>query len=304
MSPGEADGCPGLQPPARKALAILDREWDGMIAHRDYPVISLDKDAARLLRSACGHHGHGQRDSCRWAHAQALLSPAMYIVTMRVVVIDAVVFDVGETLVDETREYGTWADWLGIPRHTFSAVFGAVIALGVDYRDVFQYFRPGFSLDAERARRAGAGQPEWFGEDDLYPDVRPCMTALRDMGVWIGVAGNQTSRAGELLRKLDLPADLIATSEDWKASKPDSGFFGALLAAAPCEASRILYVGDRLDNDLKPARAAGMPTAFIRRGPWGYIWEHHPDMAAAADWSMTSLAELPPLVAEVNRSGR
>jgi hypothetical protein len=43
-------------------------------------------------------------------------------------VIDAVVFDVGETLVDETREYGNWADWLGVPRHTFSAVFGAVIA--------------------------------------------------------------------------------------------------------------------------------------------------------------------------------
>ena len=56
--------------------------------------------------------------------------------------IEAVVFDVGETLVDETREYGTWADWLGVPRHTFSAVFGAVIALGMDYRDAFQYFRP------------------------------------------------------------------------------------------------------------------------------------------------------------------
>jgi hypothetical protein len=47
------------------------------------------------------------------------------------------------------------------------------------------------------------------------------MTALREMGVWVGVAGNQTSRAGEILRKLDLTADLIATSEDWGASKPD-----------------------------------------------------------------------------------
>jgi hypothetical protein len=37
-------------------------------------------------------------------------------------VINAVVFDVGETLIDETREDGTWADWLGVPRHTFSAV--------------------------------------------------------------------------------------------------------------------------------------------------------------------------------------
>src|ERR1039457_5637235 len=139
--------------------------------------------------------------------------------------IDAVVFDVGEALVNETREYGTWADWLGVPRHTFSAVFGAVIALGMDYRDAFQYFRPGFSLDAERTRRADAGQPEWFGEDDLYPDGRPWMTTLRDRGVWVVVAGNRTSGAGELLRILDLPADLVASSEGWGASTPDQSFF-------------------------------------------------------------------------------
>src|SRR5215472_16929981 len=108
--------------------------------------------------------------------------------------IKAVVFDVGETLVDETREYGTWADWLGVPRHAFSAVFGAVIAQGMDYRETFQFFRPGFSLDEERARRADAGKPESFGEDDLYPDARPAIEKLRAMGVWVGVAGNQTTR--------------------------------------------------------------------------------------------------------------
>jgi transposase len=42
---------PGLQEPAKKALATLDREWDGLIAHRDYPMISLDNNAAeRQLR--------------------------------------------------------------------------------------------------------------------------------------------------------------------------------------------------------------------------------------------------------------
>lgn len=218
--------------------------------------------------------------------------------------IKAVVFDVGETLVDETREYGTWADWLDVPRHTFSAIFGAVIALGMDYRDAFRYFRPGFNLDAERVKRGEAGKPEWFGENDLYPDARPCLAALRHMGIWVGIAGNQTSRAGEILRKLDLPADLIATSEEWGVTKPDSAFFRALISAAQCEASNIIYVGDRLDNDLKPAKDAGMLTAFIRRGPWGYIWEHNPAMAAAAHWQISSLAELPPLVAEINHSER
>src|SRR4249920_107065 len=42
---------PGLQEPARKALATLDREWDGLIAHRDYPVIGLDNNPAeRMIR--------------------------------------------------------------------------------------------------------------------------------------------------------------------------------------------------------------------------------------------------------------
>jgi hypothetical protein len=40
------------------------------------------------------------------------------------ILIRAVFLDVGETIVDESREYGTWADWLGVPRHTFSAVMG------------------------------------------------------------------------------------------------------------------------------------------------------------------------------------
>jgi hypothetical protein len=42
---------PGLQEPAKKALATLDREWDGLAAHRDYPMIGLDNNpAGRMIR--------------------------------------------------------------------------------------------------------------------------------------------------------------------------------------------------------------------------------------------------------------
>jgi transposase len=37
---------PGLQEPANEALATLDREWDGLIAHREYPMIGLDNDVS------------------------------------------------------------------------------------------------------------------------------------------------------------------------------------------------------------------------------------------------------------------
>ena len=70
--------------------------------------------------------------------------------------IRAVVSDVRKCLVNKAREYGTWADWLGIPRHTFSAVFGATIARGLDYRETFQVFQPGFDLAQEQRSRSDA----------------------------------------------------------------------------------------------------------------------------------------------------
>ena len=45
---------PGLAEPPKKALATLNREWDGLTAHRDYPTIGLDNNKAeRTIR------GHG-----------------------------------------------------------------------------------------------------------------------------------------------------------------------------------------------------------------------------------------------------
>jgi len=52
-------------------------------------------------------------------------------------------------------------------------------------------------------------------------------------------------------------------------SKPDPGFFQEVVNAVPYPASEILYVGDRLDIDIRPAADVGMRTALIRRGPWG-----------------------------------
>ncbi|MEU6315108.1 HAD family hydrolase [Streptomyces sp. NPDC047014] len=216
--------------------------------------------------------------------------------------IRAVVFDVGECLVDETREYGTWADWLGVPRHTFAAMFGAVIAQGRDYREVFQPFRPGFDLTAEREARAAAGKPEWFGEGDLYPDVRPALARLRADGLWLAIAGNQTVRAGGLLRDLFTgDVDLIGTSDDWGASKPDIAFFDRLADAVPFRNDEILYVGDRIDNDLRPGAKAGMHTALIHRGPWATIQWNTPEARELPTFRIASLTELSPRITDFNK---
>ena len=219
--------------------------------------------------------------------------------------IRAVIFDVGECLVDETTEYGTWADWLGVPRHTFAAMFGAVIAQGRDYREVFQEFRPGFDLYEEREKRAAAGKPEHFGEQDVYPDVRDAFAALRADGLWLGIAGNQTVRAGRLLRGLfSGDVDLIGTSDDWGASKPDRAFFDRVAEVVPAEVDEMLYVGDRVDNDIRPAVAAGMHTALVRRGPWATIQWGSEEAEKLPTFRVESLLELSGLIKEFNERGR
>jgi HAD superfamily hydrolase (TIGR01662 family) len=207
-------------------------------------------------------------------------------------VIRAVAFDIGETLTRDDRYWATWADWLDTPRHTVSALVGAVVAQGRDNADALRLIRPGLDVDAERAAMELARRGEQLDETDLYPDVRPALAKLQAAGLRVVVAGNQTTRAGQLLRDLDLPADVIATSGEWGVAKPDEAFFAQVVGAAGCEADEVLYVGDHPQNDVFPAAAAGLATAHLRRGPWGRLWADDSEVALTADWRVDSLTEL------------
>ncbi|MGD3105814.1 HAD family hydrolase [Streptomyces sp. YGL11-2] len=205
--------------------------------------------------------------------------------------IRAVAFDVGETLISDDRGWGAWADWLGVSRHTLSALVGAVVAQGRDNADALRLLCPEIDIEAERAAMERAGRGEYLDDSDLYPDVRPALAALRESGLRVVVAGNQTRRAGELLRSLDLPVDAVATSGEWGVAKPAPEFFIRTVELAGAEAGEVVYVGDHPQNDVRPARAAGLRTAHLRRGPLGHLWADGAD-AQAADWRIGGLAEL------------
>ncbi|MBD0739083.1 HAD family hydrolase [Streptomyces sp. CBMA29] len=203
-----------------------------------------------------------------------------------------IVFDIGETLISDARHWAGWADWLGVPSHTVSALVGAVVAEGRDDGDALRLITPGLDIPAAYAAREAAGRGEHLDETDLYPDVRPALARLREAGVKVLAAGNQTARVGELLRGLDLPLDLVATSAEWAVAKPSPGFYAKVVEVAGAEPEEILYVGDHPGNDVFPAKRAGLRVAHLRRGPWGHLWADDPDVAAAADWRINSLTEL------------
>ncbi|MFF8437117.1 HAD family hydrolase [Streptomyces bacillaris] len=202
------------------------------------------------------------------------------------------VFDVGETLVRDDRYWASWAEWLGVPGHTLSALVGAVTAQGLDNAEALKLVRPGIDISAEYAAREAAGRGEHLNEGDLYEDVRPALARLRRDGMRVIVAGNQTVRAGELLRALDLPADLVATSGEWGCAKPSPDFFARVLEASGASARDTVYVGDHPANDTFPAARAGLRTVHLRRGPWGYLWASDAQVREAADWVIDSLTDL------------
>ncbi|HEU0025923.1 MAG TPA: HAD family hydrolase [Ktedonobacterales bacterium] len=213
--------------------------------------------------------------------------------------IKVVFFDVGETLVDETRQKTIWADWLGVPAFTFMGLLGAAIERGEDHQQVYHQVRPGFDWKRERAAQIAAGIPWAIAAADLYPDALPCLEALRVEGYRVGLAGNQPADAEQLLREMGLPVDYIATSAGWGVEKPSPAFFARVIEEAGVPAAEIAYVGDRVDNDIIPAKAAGMLAIFLRRGPWGYTHALHrqDDMA---DIRLESLMELPAALRRAN----
>lgn len=204
-----------------------------------------------------------------------------------------VVFDVGEVLIDETRVWSVWADILGVTPLTFAAVLGAAIVQGEDHEVVFPAIAPNVEwrdFEEEHERRYGG-----FREQDLHGDARGCLSELRELGFTVVVAGNQPARRTPQLQALGLPCDDLVTSEELGGEKPDPAFFTALLRR--CETSDpsdLLYVGDRVDNDVVAASAAGLRTCWLRRGPWGHLQEL-PD-EVTPDLVLEGLGELPLLL--------
>jgi HAD superfamily hydrolase (TIGR01549 family) len=182
-----------------------------------------------------------------------------------------VVLDVGETLIDESRIWAIWADVLAIPRLTFMAVVGAAIQRGGQYGRIFDEF----GIDEPTWRPRVPEVEELYGgfqEQDLYPDARRAIDGLTGRGYHIGLVANQPASRTAQLQALGIEAEVMAMSDEMGVAKPDPEFFARVLEmAGNPDPGRVAYAGDRIDNDVIPATAAGMRAVWVRRGPWGLI---------------------------------
>ena len=192
--------------------------------------------------------------------------------------VKAVVFDVGETLVDETGMWERAADAAGVPRFTLMGVLGGLAARGEHHDEAWRI------LGVERPAST-------WGPEDFYPDALPCLETLRERGYVVGAVGNTPAEAEDLLRE---HVDLIGSSARWGIEKPAPEFFARIVAEAGLAAAEIAYVGDRVDNDVRPAIDAGMLAIHIKRGPWGHLFDAPPRA-----FRILGLDELPEALAGV-----
>jgi putative hydrolase of the HAD superfamily len=109
---------------------------------------------------------------------------------------------------------------------------------------------------------------------DVYPDVQPALTDLRDRGLSLITVSNWDYSLPRVLERcgLDDLLDGTVTSAATGSRKPDAGIFRAALELARSKPDEALHVGDTPEEDVAGARAAGIrPLLIDREGGGGDI---------------------------------
>ena len=193
-------------------------------------------------------------------------------------------FDVGSTLVDETEAYNHRAREMisgtGITFKEFDDIRIALAKQGLDGNSAsIKYF--------------GLTKTPWHSEDELpYSDTQSTLAALVDKGYKLGIIANQKLGTKERLDSWGLRQyfDVITASAEIGYAKPDKEIFEKAFELAKCTATESMMVGDRLDNDIIPAKSLGMKTVWIKNG-----LAQHQNIElgeGVADYQIHSLSEI------------
>ena len=134
---------------------------------------------------------------------------------------------------------------------------------------------------------------------NIEPDIIQTLKKLKDAGLKLGVLSNTFINAATLeehLEKLGLLEffDARLYSYEYPFRKPDTRIFGAAAEKLDIEPTNVLFVGDRINIDIKGAADSGM-LGVLKRA-YTNIHKKIPDNIAIID----KLSELPELIESIN----
>lgn len=193
-------------------------------------------------------------------------------------------FDVGSTLVDETKAYDHRAREM---------LQGTDISFSAFCSQWIEFAKQGFDGNSEAIRYFGLKKTPWPSEDEEpFSDAKETLETLKQRGYCLGILANQVAGTAQRLEAWGLLQyfDVVAASAELGVAKPDKLIFVKALELAECEPGSAVMVGDRLDNDIFPAKELGMRTVWIRKG----LSRYQPiDLGKdSADWIIDHLSDL------------
>ena len=192
-------------------------------------------------------------------------------------------FDVGSTLIDEQIAYKhRMEDIAEAANTTYNNVYGTAI----------QFYKQNKKGDLETAKQFGVPLPKWHTEDEiLYPDAAQYLKTL-SRKYKIGIIANQEPGTKYRLQQHNILQyiDLVIASAEEGVAKPDEKIFKIALERATCKSSDAIMIGDRIDNDIIPAKKLGFHTIWIKQG-FGQYWNISKE-EETPDYTVYSLSEL------------
>lgn len=177
-------------------------------------------------------------------------------------------FDLGSTLVDESRCYAYRCREILENNEINAEEFYAKV---LDFAKINS-----FPIKAA-ADYYGFEIPKWPKESEqLYKDTEKILETL-SQNYKLGIIANQSEGTQERIDnwKIGKYFDVVAASAELGFAKPDLRIFRFALEKANCKPENAVMIGDRLDNDIVPAKKLGMKTIWVKQGFAKYQTVHN-----------------------------
>ncbi|MDO4318225.1 MAG: HAD family hydrolase [Lachnospiraceae bacterium] len=195
-------------------------------------------------------------------------------------------FDVGSTLVDECKAYES---------RMRSIAEAANVSYETVYETALRFYKQNKKGDLETIKKLKVEMPKWRSECEvLYPDAEECLKRL-SRKYKIGVIANQSLGTEKRLERFGILRyiDPVIASAEEGVAKPDERIFEIALKRAKCSPEQAVMIGDRIDNDIVPAKKLGMRTVWVKQG-FGKYWNITGE-GERADYEVNHLSELLPI---------
>jgi HAD superfamily hydrolase (TIGR01662 family) len=208
--------------------------------------------------------------------------------------IRAVIFDVGgpldlefefEAAIDADIREGLRREGMAVDEDTWAAAHRYAVETCAPslYRSLIWRLTAGdqdASLRAYEWMQGRADLREFF---ELRPGIPDVLQSLKESGLKLGLAANQPLRALRSLEEAGIGHFFAnpGISAVYGFRKPDVRLFLRACEDLDVEPARCILVGDRIDNDIVPAKLLGMRTVLIRTGrhreQQARSWDEVPD---------------------------